>query len=81
MSSGKAKSFDHCHLVHGMWAQALSRRMNLWVERVASNMNVADMPSRKHYCVLNALKAKYRAPVFSSVYYEPASWKTLKSHV
>jgi hypothetical protein len=61
LSSGRAKSFDHCHLVHGMWTQALLGQMNLWVTRVASEMNVADMPSREHYCVLNALKVVFFA--------------------
>ena len=44
---GAAKSFDHTCLVHGIWLRAAELRTQLHVERVPTEVNVADDPSRE----------------------------------
>ena len=47
-TTGKAKSFDHCALVHAMWKRLAELRTGVWVERVPTELNIADDPSRSH---------------------------------
>jgi hypothetical protein len=75
--SGRAKSFDHGSLVHGMWTHALVAHMDLWVERVPSLHNIADSPSRRRYCLLNSVGAQKRQAMFHKIYDSPDSWKAL----
>ena len=46
LPTGKAKSFDHCALVHAMWKRLAELRTGVWVERVPTELNIADDPSR-----------------------------------
>ena len=43
---GTAKSFDHCTLVHALWKTFAELKISVWLERVASKLNIADNPSR-----------------------------------
>lgn len=72
--SGRARAFDHCSLVHGVWTHALVAHMSLWVERVPSSFNIADSPSRRRYCLLNAIGARKRKAVFNEIYFSNESW-------
>jgi len=74
---GRAKTFDHCSLIHGIWTHALVARMQLWVQRVPSADNIADSPSRRRYCLLKAIGAKKRMAKFHEIYSSPESWKCL----
>ena len=49
---GSARSWDHCRLIHSIWTHALINRMALWVERVDSESNISDLPSRERYELL-----------------------------
>jgi len=44
---GTARSWDHAQLVHEQWLQAARLRMQLFVKRVATDDNIADLPSRE----------------------------------
>ena len=46
--------------------QALVLDVHLWVERVASEDNIADLPSRESYDAMVALGAEWRPPVVSA---------------
>ena len=50
---GKARSADHAELVHEQWLQAVRCGMYLFIQRVGTNENIADLPSREvsHYVV------------------------------
>jgi len=48
--------------VHHIWTVALEYRTNLWVERVASDDNIADCPSRFEYQMLEDLDAIWITP-------------------
>ena len=44
---GSAKSWDHAQLVHTQWLHAARWGMHLFIKRVATDDNIADLPSRK----------------------------------
>ena len=43
---GTAKKFDHCCLAHALWKQFAELQLGVWVERVPTEVNIADDPSR-----------------------------------
>ena len=43
---GTARSLDHAQLVHEQWFHAALSGMDIFVKRVATDDNIADMPSR-----------------------------------
>ena len=43
---GSARSFDHCTLVSALWKRFVELQVAVWVERVPTNDNIADNPSR-----------------------------------
>ena len=47
MRRGTARCFDHAQLVHAQWLHAAKLRTQLWIQRVATDDNVADLPSRQ----------------------------------
>ena len=77
LRTGTAKSFDHCSLIHGMWTQALLSEMSIWVLRVPTDFNVADLPSRSVYCLLEAMGAKFYEPFFHEIYRSEETWRFL----
>jgi len=50
--------------------QALLTKMRIWVERVASDDNISDLPSREAYEIMPELGAgaKWRAPVIARMF-------------
>ena len=76
-----AKAFDHCCLVNAMWTHALLNHMFLWIERVDTHDNLADLPSRQSYCALNGVNAGFRAPRLSDLYVSISAWERLWTHV
>ena len=59
---GSSKADDHNLLVHEIWTLALLHRMSLWVDRVPSDDNLADLPSREEYDLLHKMGAVWRKP-------------------
>ena len=52
--------------------------MGLHVERVATDMNIADLPTRGHLSVLRRMGALEMAPVLSNPYREEQAWHFLR---
>ena len=52
---GSARKIDHNRIVHGVWAFCLVNAIGLWIERVASDDNIADEPSREVYSTVDGL--------------------------
>ena len=48
-AKGTAKAWDHTCIVHAIWLQAARLHMELWVDRVPTEENIADLPSREEY--------------------------------
>ena len=65
---GTAKAWDHCAIVHQVWTQAVMNRTHLWIERVDSESNISDCPSRMRYTLLEELGAVWRAPLVSHIF-------------
>ena len=54
---GTARSLDHAQMVHTQWLQAAVLGLEVWVKRVKTEDNIADLPSRRvrhNYCVLSS---------------------------
>ena len=60
---GSAKCRDHNAIVHGIWVAAFEYGIGLWIERVDSDDNIADEPSRKEFGTLHGLGAVEYDPV------------------
>ncbi len=60
---GSAKAFDHNQIVHEVWTLVFQHHVHLWVERVASEYNISDCPSRGAYQIMHDIKARWRQPV------------------
>ena len=71
LAKGAVVMRDHNLIVHGIWALALKLNIGIWIERVASEDNIADLPSRRKYKLLKRLGADKRDAVFpcASVYF------------
>ena len=67
---GSAKCWDHCEIVHEVWAQAWHNKCFLWIKRVGSKFNIADSPSREEYQILRDIGATWRRPVISKLFIE-----------
>ena len=61
---GSARSSDHNAMVHEIWEFAYQHQMLLWIERVPSERNISDSPSRFHYEEMVEIGAKWREPCF-----------------
>eukprot|EP00973_Karenia_brevis_P090092 12400970-Karenia_brevis.AAC.1 len=75
---GVAKAFDHCQLVHSHWMHAARLNISIFIKRVASKDNVADLPSRKDFALLKAKGAKELWPVFAEEYLSEQGWDILQ---
>ena len=76
-AKGAAKAFDHSCLVHGMWLKAAQLSVQMWVDRVPTDDNIADLPSREEYGLLQAIEAQYMEPQLDEAFWRPDSWEAL----
>ena len=60
-----------------MWLFAVKHEMGLQVERVPSAMNIADLPSREEYGVLEGLGANWVKPHMADAFCDPFAWESL----
>ena len=67
---GAAKSWDHCQIIHEIWTMAAQNQTHLWIERVPTDDNIADLPSREEYKLIEDLPggAEWRKPVIASLF-------------
>jgi hypothetical protein len=55
MSSGAARADDHNMLVHAIWTACFGGCVNPWFDRVPSDDNISDGPTREDFRVVEAL--------------------------
>lgn len=67
-AKGSSRAWDHNQLVHAIWLQALLQRFHLWVIRVPTEDNVADLPSRSEYQLLYDMDGEWRDPTIADLY-------------
>ena len=53
---GSARSWDHAQLVHEQWLMAAKLGMHIYIKCVASRDNIADLPSRRDFVLLEKRK-------------------------
>ena len=59
---GSATAPDQNRLIHGVWSLVMKLKIHLWIERVPSEDNIADSPSRFDYELLTDIGAAWVAP-------------------
>ena len=79
--NGAARHNDHAWLVNAMWTHAALCHMHLWVERVRSEDNWADLPSRSAYDTLKYVGAVDCQPKFAVVYDLENTSELLSKHL
>ena len=47
LRKGTARAYDHAQLVHAQWLHVARLNMSVYIKRVATNDNIADLPSRE----------------------------------
>jgi len=77
-AKGRAKTFDHTCLVHGIWTMALELQIGLYVSRVPTKENIADDPSRERYSLLKKLGAVWKEPALHERFRDPSTWEALR---
>ena len=71
---GSASSFDHCSLIHQMWAHISRLLIFAWICRVPTDDNISDLPSRQEYAILRREGAVFRDPYLDTGYLRPEVW-------
>ena len=74
---GSAKEWDHCCVIHSIWRRAALSKISLWVERVPSASNIADLPSRENYGLLTRMGAVRIKPCLDDAFVHPTAWSSL----
>ena len=71
---------DHAQLVHKMWTDIVLSQMHVFVKRVASSQNIADLPSRpavENLRFMEVIGARERQPVLPADYCRAETWEVL----
>jgi hypothetical protein len=63
LAKGSSKEIDHNAIVHAAWLLAAENDFGLWFERVSSERNIADLPSREDYRMLREIGARWVQPI------------------
>ena len=53
---------DHAQLVHSQWTHAAIQGLDLFIKRVATHDNIADLPSREELALLEEMAAIEACP-------------------
>ena len=75
--AGATKQFDQNSLVHAIWKYLAMLDVEVWVARVPTDDNIADLPSREDYSLLRLLRAVRVEPVFHHLFLDAQSWDAL----
>ena len=77
VKSGKAKAFDHTCLAHCLWVQLIKLKTEVFIQRVPTEVNIADLPSREEYSLLESIGAEWVQPRLDQLLCRPDSWESL----
>ena len=75
---GTARSWDHAQLVHEQWLHAACKQISIFVRRVCTDDNIADLPSRGELELLAAVGAVEVEPMLAATYMLDATWDVLQ---
>jgi len=74
---GSARCFDQGCLVHTIWLKLAQLRCGAWVERVPTEKNIADLPSRESYALLERMQATKVEATLDPMFEDAQSWEAL----
>ena len=74
---GAARSFDHSCIIHSIWLKAALIQADLHILRVPTEDNVADLPPREDYVLLQVIGASRVEPVLDAAFWKPDAWEAL----
>ena len=74
---GACKAFGHSCVVHCVWLAAAKLGIGMHVNRVPTELNIADLPSRELYEPLVNIGAAWVKPVLDARFWKPESWEAL----
>ena len=74
---GSAKVWDHNEVVHAIWAKAAMLQCHMRVDRVPTEVNIADLPSRHSYNLLREMQAEFVPPVLDEFFWNEQAWNTI----
>ena len=74
---GAAKAWDHSQIIHGIWIHAVRLQAHLHILRVPTEDNIADLPSRCEYDLLERIGAAWYTPKLSNHYCAKECWRVL----
>ena len=77
---GRARRPDHARLVHQQWFEAACLGLELYILRVSTKDNIADVPSREAGvpAILQHIGAQYVEPRFSDESLDAQCWAVLR---
>ncbi len=59
------------------WLLAAQQKIAMQIERVPSELNIADLPSREEYHALHEIGANWVGPCLEEAFWHPESWASL----
>ena len=68
MRRGTARSLDHAQLVHSQWHHVARLGAGVYVKRVATDDNIADLPSREEFRICETKGAVFVPPALETKY-------------
>ena len=74
---GSSKREDHNLMVHAIWLMCARKDMTIWLERVPTDDNISDCPSRQDYRLLQQLGAVWAEPKMEKAFLEPDDWRNV----
>ena len=74
---GAAKAWDHSQIIHGIWIHAVRLQAHLHILRVPTEDNIADLPSRCEYDLLERIGAPWYTPKLANHYCAKECWRVL----
>ena len=76
--SGATKNFDQGSLIHAIWLKLAELGCGVYVERVPTESNIADLPSREAYKLLERIGAvRLAEPKLDDRFMNTQSWQAL----
>ena len=74
---GSAKHWDHAEIVHAQWLHAAVNHMFLYIKRVPTDDNIADLPSRREFTILRSKGAIEMEPLLEDEFLKASTWQSV----
>ena len=75
---GTARALDHAQLVHAQWFHIVRLRAEVFIKRVGTNDNIADLPPRADFGILRDMGVQEVRAQLELEYQEDDAWEMLQ---